>query len=484
MKRATQTLVAPTGLILLLALPACSEAGPAAQANVAGAGTASLGGAGASAGAGAAGASSATGGGGAGQPGAAGAADGNAGASSFDPSDDPSQFPGRGPGTIFDATILPIGDEKFVTASYRVYVPGAVVSLRGVIIRQHGCGRDGIEMAHDLQWQVLANKWSFALLGTHYDDAGNCANWANLDSGSVQAMQRALAQLASDAAHPELVTVPWAIWGHSGGGNWAYAVARDYPERVIAAIPRSGAGGPLPEAARAVPLLLSAGAHEEGHGQFAGAYTGTVTAFARERSANALVGLSIDPEATHDIRLGRLLAIPYLDACIRLRLPNVPSDPLKMVAQDSGWLGDVATFEVAAFAAYPSDKATAAWLPNQSVASKWAEFSKTGQVTDTSAPLAPHSLSATREVAAVRLSWTADADLESGIKRFIVYRNGTKLDEVGSPFQQGNFGDEPEPPKPQMSYVDGAPGPSPSYEISTVNFSDLESARSESVSAP
>ncbi len=418
----------------------------------------------------------------AGTGGSANAGSGGAGEPNPDPGDDPKGFPGHGPGTIFDAEILPIAGEKFAKASYRIYVPDGVAAIRGIIIRQHGCGRDGIEMAHDLQWQVLANKWAFALLGTHYDDAGNCGNWANLNSGSVQALERALAQFASAAKRPELVTVPWAIWGHSGGGNWAYAVVAQYPERVIAAIPRSGSNGALPAAARLVPQLFSAGQMEQGNPTFGGAYKETVNAFERERPLGALVGLSLDPQATHDIRQGRLLAIPYLDACIRMRLPSIAGGPLRTLAEGSGWLGDLSSFAVAAFGDYPGDKTTAAWLPDQTVAQKWAEFSKSGQVVDTTPPFAPRSLMAVREAASVRLSWAADADLDSGIKRFVVYKDGAQLAEVGSPFQQGNFGDEPEPPTPAMTYIDAVAQGSPVYEVSTVNFFDLESPRSPKAS--
>jgi predicted esterase len=379
---------------------------------------------------------------------------------------------------MFETAISPLDAEKFSLAKYRIYIPDGIAVLRGVIIRQHGCGRNGIDMANDLQWQVLANKWAFALLGTHYEDGGNCGNWARLDSGSVQAMERAFAEFALAAQRPELTIVPWAIWGHSGGGNWAYAVGNDYPERVIAVIPRSGSNGALSDAARSVPQLLSAGLREENHDQFGRAYSSTVEAFERERPLGALVGLSLDPEATHDIREGRMLAIPYLDACIELRLPSVLGEPLRTIEPEAGWLGNIETFAVSAFTEYAGDPGSAAWLPSEEVAKRWAEFEATGQVVDTTPPPAPFTLTATREGADVRLSWTADADLESGIQRFVVYRDGVEVGSVGAPFQRGNFGDEPEPVAPEMAFVDAAASGNPTYEVTTVNFFDLESSRS------
>jgi len=34
--------------------------------------------------------------------------------------------------------------------------------------------------------------------------------------------------------------VPWALWGHSGGGHWAGGIVLLHPERVAAAWLRSG----------------------------------------------------------------------------------------------------------------------------------------------------------------------------------------------------------------------------------------------------
>jgi pimeloyl-ACP methyl ester carboxylesterase len=48
-----------------------------------------------------------------------------------------------------------------------------------------------------------------------------------------------LNDLATLSSHPELATVPWALWGHSGGGQWAGGMALQHPERVAAAWLRS-----------------------------------------------------------------------------------------------------------------------------------------------------------------------------------------------------------------------------------------------------
>ena len=37
-----------------------------------------------------------------------------------------------------------------------------------------------------------------------------------------------------EAKHPELETVPWCLWGHSGGGFWASLMQTLYPDRIVA----------------------------------------------------------------------------------------------------------------------------------------------------------------------------------------------------------------------------------------------------------
>ena len=57
-------------------------------------------------------------------------------------------------------------------ATYRLWIPDGVKTLRGVIVHQHGCGagsgKAAATAAQDLHWQALARKWNCALLGPQY----------------------------------------------------------------------------------------------------------------------------------------------------------------------------------------------------------------------------------------------------------------------------------------------------------------------------
>src|SRR4029079_8667857 len=116
--------------------------------------------------------------------------------------------------------------------TYTLWVPGGVERIRGVIVHQHGCGsgacKGGATAAYDLHWQALAKKWDCALLGPSYHvlndgDLGPAGSdyWFDPRLVSDKTFVKALGDFATKTRHPELATVPWALWGHSAGAGWA-----------------------------------------------------------------------------------------------------------------------------------------------------------------------------------------------------------------------------------------------------------------------
>ena len=151
--------------------------------------------------------------------------------------------------------------ELIFPVNYTIWIPKGVKSLRGVIVHQHGCGegscKSGLTGAYDLHWQALAKKHDCALLAPAYEqpEKADCQMWCDPRNGSGAAFQKCLVDLGAKSGHPELAKVPWALWGHSGGGHWAGGMVLLHPERVAAAWLRSG-----------VPLLKPnpAAAHDQG----------------------------------------------------------------------------------------------------------------------------------------------------------------------------------------------------------------------------
>jgi len=64
--------------------------------------------------------------------------------------------------------------------------------------------------------------------------------WFDPTRGSARALLRVLKDFAAQSGHPEIETVPWALWGHSGGGIWSDRLSTLYPERVVGMWLRSG----------------------------------------------------------------------------------------------------------------------------------------------------------------------------------------------------------------------------------------------------
>ena len=205
--------------------------------------------------------------------------------------------------------------ELVYPVSYTVWVPQGVKTLRGLIVHQHGCGegscKSGQTGAYDLHWQALAKKHDCALMSPSYEqpDKANCQMWCDPRNGSDVAFQKSLGELGAISGHPELATVPWALWGHSGGGHWAGGMVLLHPERIAAAWLRSGVpplkaaeGKPAPytisETACQVPVMCNLGTKEGvtvKTGRFGGVWSGVETFFhemRRQRQSHRCRGRS------------------------------------------------------------------------------------------------------------------------------------------------------------------------------------------------
>lgn len=394
--------------------------------------------------------------------------------------------------------------ELKISANYTLWSPPGVKTLRGVIVHQHGCGvgddRKARAAAGDLHWQALARKQGCALLVPSYEQSHKdpCWWWFDPRNGSDKAFIQALADLAAQSHHPELVTVPWALWGHSGGACWAGSMLLLHPERVAAVWLRSGGplqlAQPIPAPAFAVPVMCNLGTQE--------GITVTMSDnalmwpkirefFQEFRLQGGLIGVAVDPNSGHDCGNSRYLAIPWFDACLTARLPNeADGAQLKPMPTEGAWLAPLLGQKPQPASEFTGAARTAVWLPNERIAKAWSEFVKDGNVSDPTPPPPPQSV---RVSSAGELTWEAEADLESGIAAFVIERDGKKLARVpeqplgyfvGRPtFQQIVYGDEPTAPLPPMRYTDSTAkrGKQHTYAVRTVNTVGLESTPTPAV---
>ena len=379
---------------------------------------------------------------------------------------------------------------------YTVWIPPGVAMLRGIVIHQHGCGegscRSGQTGAFDLHWQALAEKHDCALLAPSYEQrqSENCQLWCDPRNGSAKAVQDALEDLARTTGHRELASVPWAIWGHSGGGHWCGGIVLTQPERVIAAWLRSGvpfleANPERPEikphqlsrAALRVPIMCNPGTKEGvtvKDGRFARVWPMNKEFFSSVRQRGGLIGVSVDPLTAHECGNQRYLAIRWLDACMTARLPTEHGQPLRPMPVANAWLAPLLGTVAVPQNEFEGDPAGAVWLPDETIATAWQHYVTDTKIPDPTRPPAPSNVRFDNGL----LEWSATADLESGIAWFEIYRDGRRVGTVpskpanrfGRPLFQGlQYSDTPAVPLAKMAFRDPEGTANSQYKVIVVN---------------
>ena len=407
----------------------------------------------------------------------------------------------------FEASAEPGGLIYPVTVT--AWIPPGVKTLRGVIVHQHGCGEgsctSGLTGAHDLHWQALARKHDCALVAPSYEqpEKADCQMWCDPRNGSDAAFARALADLGRSSGHPELATVPWALWGHSGGGHWAGGMTLLHPEKVVAAWLRSGV--PLleaddsrpnvkphavPDDALGVPIMCNLGTQEGvtvTDGRFKSVWPASKRFFTAIRSRGGLIGVAVDPKTAHECGNQRYLAIPWLDACLSARLPAAGITALQPMPVAVAWLAPLEGGPPLPATGISGNQLELGWLPNEATAGRWSHYVADTVVLDDSPPPAPTNV----RVIGTELIWDAVADVESGLAGFIIERDGERM--AGAPaagknpfgrvvFQGLQYSDTPVFPLVPLRFLDAAASADArhDYRVIAVNTAGVESARSAS----
>ena len=402
--------------------------------------------------------------------------------------------------------------ELSIDSTFYLWTPPRATIIRGLIVHQHGCGEGastgGQTAAYDLHWQALAKKWNFGLVGSNYGNTDNCSDWYDPDKGSRRALKMALAHFAQQTGHPEIIDAPWALWGHSGGSVWAFRMFDANPERCIAVWLRSGRPTifegsevgtvtELTEAKKQVPVVCNCGLKEKDDQRFHLGWDANRLFFETWRPQGALLTWAPDPKTNHECGNSRYLAIPYFDEVIRQRLPGLGSSgpPLKP-AMNGYWEGHDKTFEISHIGKHEAEP-HGSWLPSESVARIWQQFVRKGEVADETPPETAPEIVLTsvgkkteQDKRAIMIRWEAVPDFESGIREFIVLRNGEEIGRVShektprfgiAQLQQLSYHDTPERPLPAMRLSTTIEPGENRFRVVTVNGAGLKSKPSNEV---
>ena len=380
----------------------------------------------------------------------------------------------------YHVKIEPQKGEAFVRAEYTLWIPEGLDQVQRIILHQHGCGEDaqtaGQTATDDLHWRLLAEKTNSALLGSSLWPQDECSDWCDPNNGTERAFLQALDELAQRSSHPEVATVNWIVWGHSGGGFWAQSMLQKYPERFDAAIFQSAAfrlrkdrGTKFQSVSYTtdVPMLIHVGIEEKGDERFNGLYEDVVKTFSLMREKDAPATLAIDPASGHGTGNARYLTIPWIVAVLE---QNKDAEVTRSTEHSE--LGN--------------------WFPSQIIAAQGEVFSQLGTVPDFTPPeQAPVNLKVEASDEGNKLSWEATPDWESGIQTFRIYRNGKLLAPYTAPerdegerteyYRKPNYSDTPSPPLAAMEYLDAdtQAGETYNYQVSLVNWAGLESPKSQ-----
>ena len=413
----------------------------------------------------------------------------------------PTKTPG---GTVYrhlyPAPEIPQAGELIYAADWQIWIPDNVKTLRGIVVHQHGCGagsgNPGKDAVYDLQWQALARKWDCALMAVSYKQTAACDLWCYPVNGSANRFIQAISDFAAEANRPELTVVPWAIWGHSGGGQWVSSMAQLYPERIVCCWARSGHPNcvsqtfdqlPFSDAAKEVPILLNLGIREndKSNNLLFHIWNASFPYFQSMRERGAKIAILIDPKTSHETGDSRYPAIRFFDICLEKRLPTVPgTDELRKI--ESGVVLPSDQIDRAQELGLTEFTYFGLWLPCPDYIDVWRKYTADCSFDDSTPPPAPFNVRINKTSG--ELTWTAEADVESGLKEFVVLADGKEIARVrgeNNPFGRAVFqglrySDTPiltDNTESAMRFVDPlfADRPAAVYAVESVNTNDLKS---------
>jgi Carboxypeptidase regulatory-like domain len=273
--------------------------------------------------------------------------------------------------------------EIYVSGSNAAYVPAGVGPVRGAIVVLGGPVTSGfvtgerIAPANNPDLEVslqalgaslraLARSKHMALLGSSITGMGNSAT-------SDNALFAALGIAAQLSRRAEIAEAPVLMFGLSAGGPEAAGLVSRHPDRAIGLLERVPVGvtALTAPAALAVPTFVMQAQLDVVVDNAA-----VRTTFSGNRALGGLWALAVEPGVGHSEASGRgnAAVISWISEALAFRLPATSGDPLIGLAQSSGWLGNQATFEIAAWADYPDDRTAASWLLSQPAAVSWKEL--------------------------------------------------------------------------------------------------------------
>ena len=273
------------------------------------------------------------------------------------------------------------GVDVFEFGDYALYMPACVESSGALLVALGGpdtrafvtgkpFGAPIPEVEASLQvlgheFRKLAVTKGLAVLGRR----GVMPNGPDSDRLLLDAVRTG----AERSGHPELPGAPMVVYGLSGGAPQASGFTARNPSRVAGLFLKVP---PRVESltsrdALQVPTYIVLAEFDVFVNNAA-----LTAAFEANRRAGALWSLAMERAVIHNSlsRTQRQVTITWIRTVLKRRLPATATDPLREIAETSGWLGDRATGEAWRWGKYPGDRTLASWLPSPVTAKQWEEL--------------------------------------------------------------------------------------------------------------
>ena len=273
-----------------------------------------------------------------------------------------------------------MGVDVFEFGDFALYVPASVTAPRGLLLALGGPDTRGFVTGKPLGAPFPEVEASLQVLGQELRTLASTCGLAILGRRGAMKNEPASDQLLFDAVRtgaamsgrPELPTAPVLVYGMSSGAPQASGFTARNPERVAGLFLKVPLGvSSLSGAALRVPTYMVQAELDAFVNNAA-----TTAAFEGNRDAGALWARAMERGVIHHSlsAVQRQVTINWMSTILDLRLPASPSDPLREIAETSGWLGDRDTGEAKRWAAYRGDRAAASWLPSNHTAKEWEIF--------------------------------------------------------------------------------------------------------------
>ena len=257
---------------------------------------------------------------------------------------------------------------SYAKAEFRLWVPESTENLNAILVLTPGFNCTGITLADDVSWQQFAQQENIALVGVTYEDNPNVSGYYyNSPEETGGALIKAIDKICENNNLNNIVQLPLVLCGHSAGGCCSYNFTTYKPERVAGYINVKG-GCTANINQIDIPGLLVSGEFDYPEILYDKAM--------RIRRDNGLVCYALEPGAYHEWGNPDDIMRPFISAVLKRRLDANSQTNILIVplTAESGYLGNLETYDTYPYNEYNEDILTASWLISEEFAEAWVEF--------------------------------------------------------------------------------------------------------------